>query len=49
MDGNHYKVFINDSKIRHIRLDNVILNAYAYGAAKLNMRPRPVRNNVKSA
>jgi hypothetical protein len=46
MNSDHHKVIVNGEK--YDRLDNVIANAYAIGAARLNLRPRPFCKDAKS-
>jgi hypothetical protein len=46
MNSDHHKVIVNEEK--YVRLDNVVANAYALGAARLNLRPRPFCKDAKS-
>jgi hypothetical protein len=48
MNSDHHKVIVNDNWEKYVRLDNVVANAYALGAARLNLRPRPFCKDAKS-
>jgi hypothetical protein len=51
-DNDYYKVLQEENGKHYVRLDYLLMNAYAFGAGKVNqatniIRPRPFCKNMK--